>query len=130
MFKRQVNVNINAPTRTEYVTREVVEHRAPTDDSVRLLKEFEEKAQAKLDSAVHVGDASFECVIHRAQDMMSDCTKLRAVFSLNGIRETAEHECRPESPDDERKAIQALRDKVAAVIASRMIANAFSKAKW
>lgn len=34
--------------RTEYVTRTVHEHRAPTDDSIRLAAEYEEKAWKKV----------------------------------------------------------------------------------
>lgn len=34
--------------RTEYVTQHVHEHRAPTDDSIRLAAEYEEKAWKKV----------------------------------------------------------------------------------
>ena len=49
-------------TRTEYVTRNVnvTEHRAPTDESVKLLREMEAKAEAEVIKAVAVGNQSFE----------------------------------------------------------------------
>lgn len=37
-------LNHQAAPRTEYVTRTVHEHRAPTDESIRLAREYEEKA--------------------------------------------------------------------------------------
>ena len=39
-------------TRTEYVTREVHEHRAPTDESVKLLREMEQKARDQVIEAI------------------------------------------------------------------------------
>ena len=45
MFDRTVIVP--GRTQTEYVTREVHEHRAPTDASVKLLREMEQKAGFK-----------------------------------------------------------------------------------
>ena len=37
-------LNSQPAPRTEYVTRTVHEHRAPTDESIRLAREYEEKA--------------------------------------------------------------------------------------
>lgn len=120
---------VPGPERVEYVTRkvEVHEHRAPTDKSVALLKEMEAAAQRKVVEAIHIGDTTFECVVHIEKDMMADCTRLRAVFKLNGRTETAEHSCRPRNPGDELTAANALRDEVAKVIASKMIASAFAQ---
>jgi hypothetical protein len=128
MFERKPNViNITAPTRTEYVEKSVTikEHRAPTDESVRLLKEFEIAAQKKVDDAVRVGNSAFECVVHITTDMMNDGTIYRAMFSLNGRKESAEifiHRGKSEAIED---VAMALRDEVAKVIATTMIVDAF-----
>lgn len=126
MFRKAPTViAIESPSRTQYVKQDVHEHRAPTDESVRLLKEFEEKAQDKVVQSVHVGDSAFECVIHKERDCMSDSALLRAVFSLNGRKESVQHSYRPRGPQDEVAAYAALRDKVASAIATKMISAAF-----
>ncbi len=116
-------------THIEYATRNVVvhEHRAPTDQSVALLREFKASAEREIIAAVHVGGATFECVVHVIHEAVSDRTLLRAVFKLNGHTETAEHSFRPRNPGDEATAAVALRDKVAHVIAERMISDAFGR---
>lgn len=109
---------------TQYVTKEVHEHRAPTDASVALLREMERSAEAKVVEAVRVGNTSFECVVHRELDCMSDQVVFRAVFKLNGRQETAEHRCERRKADDVGAAWRALRDEIAKVIATRMIEGA------
>ncbi len=116
-------------TRTEHVSRAstVHEHRAPTDASVALLKEMEAAAEKKLIESVYVGNAAFECVVHTEMDMASDCMRMRAVFKLNGKQETAEHSYRAYSGDTgEVHAWRELRNKIAEVIATRMIDGALS----
>lgn len=115
-------------TRTEHVslTTTVHEHRAPTDESVRLLKEMEEKAERKLVESIHVGDTLVECVIHVWQDHASDCTRVRAVFKINGKQETAEHEFRPSREYRGQQVIdanvwRAVQTKISDVIANRML---------
>lgn len=128
MFNRRPTIiQVNQPQRAEYVTREVHEHRAPTDQSVALLKEMEKAAAAKLISAVHVGDTAFECIIHKFRDNLSDRTVVCAVFSLNGKKMKAEHSYRPQDPSDDVKAATGLRDEVAKIIATEMIASSFAK---
>lgn len=78
-------------TRTEYVTREVHEHRAPTDESVKLLREMEQKARDQVIEAIHVGDTTFECVLHTLKRPMDDSTELLAIFSMNGKKMTVSH---------------------------------------
>src|SRR5437899_141820 len=68
---------------TERVTEHVHEHRAPTDESVRLLSEMEKAARDKIVEAIHVGDTTFECVVHIERRFADDSTYLIAVFSLN-----------------------------------------------
>lgn len=122
-------VIIEQPTRTEYVTREVNvhEHRAPTDESVALLREMESAAKDEVIKAVRVADTRFECVVHTWLDFMSDSTKYRAIFSLNGKNLTADAEMprgrhRPVKPTDE---FELLREEMARVIAAEVLNDAF-----
>jgi hypothetical protein len=123
MFNRRpIYINVEQPT--EYLTREVHEHRAPTDESVRLLKELEEKARAKVIESIHIGDTIFECVVHVMQDVLNDATVFHAIFSLNGKRESVEYVSRD---GDRTKAIHGLRDEIANVIANHMIISSIKK---
>lgn len=122
---------VQSPERTEYVTKtvNVHEHRAPTDESVKLLKEFEEKAQAKVIEAVHVGNTEFECVIHGELDMMSDQFILLAVFKLNGKQMKAEHRFRPRSTDG-HAAIAGLQTAIAQTIAGEILVKSITSSVY
>ncbi|QIG68162.1 hypothetical protein EVB55_227 [Rhizobium phage RHph_Y68] len=82
MFDRtHVHVHRSEPS---YVT--VNETRAPTDESVRLLKEFEEKAQAKVDKSVRLESNLLKGVVHANIDRMSGDRLFDFHFDLNGKR--------------------------------------------
>jgi hypothetical protein len=104
----------------------VHEHRAPTDASVALLKEMEAAAEKKIVETIRVGNTAIECVLHRWMDNLNDQMVVRATFKLNGITETAEHRWSPYSDTGEVHGYRALRDKIAEVIATKMIKDALS----
>ena len=118
-------------THTEYVTRNVNvhEHRAPTDESVKLLREMEAKAEAEVIKAASVGNAVFECVVQQMRDNFSDKMVWRAVFKLNGKPLTATSETDPRKANHlmeaSRDAFDALRDKMAVAIATEVLNDAF-----
>lgn len=127
MFDRPV---ILVPHVTQHVTREVTkqvhEHRAPTDESVRLLAEFEAKARERIVEAIHVGDGVFECVVHIEKSFADDAVRLMAVFSLNGKKLTAEF--KEHGHRVERKAaLLGLRDAIAKEIAHQILVPALER---
>src|ERR1700680_185141 len=107
-------------------TRTVIEKRAPTDDSVRLLREMEAKAEARILESVRVADTVFECVVHSYRDVVNDKMVYRAVVKLNGRTVTAEHAVWTMDAKDLRAAWEALRDKLATAIASEVLKGAFA----
>ena len=62
----------------------VHEHRAPTDESVRLLKEFEEKADKKIVESIRLTNNRFEAQVHRHDDFASAKTYYKIIYQLNG----------------------------------------------
>jgi hypothetical protein len=66
-------------------TKKVIEKRAPTDESIRLLKEFEEKSLNKIIDTIHVenniisGTAFFV-----NDDFLTNSKYVYAKFTLNG----------------------------------------------
>lgn len=128
MFRQRPTViNVNAPT--EYVTREVnvTERRAPTDESVRLLKEMETAAQAKVDQSIRLDGNGFECVVQIMEDAMSDERVARAVFTVNGRRLDAEARMRRRNANPADLAC-SLRDAVAKRLAAEILENAICEA--
>ena len=85
----------------------VTEKRAPTDDSVRLLREMEAKAKAEVIKAVAINDNLFNGVIHTVFDALSYRTTVRLVYSMNGKKHTTDYHI-----DDSR----SLDDSIAGLI--------------
>lgn len=112
-----------APTRTEYVTRrvEVTENRAPTDASVKLLKEMEQAADAKRIASMQMPGNLFKGVVEIYETMHDDNVHARAVFDINGNRMAAEA-TQPRS-DDRQELLATLHEKVAAKIASTILVD-------
>lgn len=109
----------------------ITEKRAPTDESVRLLKEFEEKAEAKVVAAISVGDTTFECVLHQQEDMLSDKLLYRAIFSLNGKKMTADYEVERWRGDVQpHEILSGIRDAVAKEIATHILAETAGALRW
>lgn len=123
-------------------TRTVHEHRAPTDESVRLLAEFEEKARARIAQTVRVQGAWLDCVVMVELDHAADDVVLRAVFSVERPRHRddrpnmeVEHRFRPGrdnpgySPEGRRPVpapeIQRLKEKIAERLADVMLHDAW-----
>ncbi len=118
MFNRTVMI---APARSITEYRYVTEKRAPIDESVKLLREMEGAARAEVIKAVAVENNAFNCVFHHARDPASDRVMLKAVFMLNGHKMTAE----VSAPRDTNvgETFVALRDEIARVIATEMLAS-------
>jgi GTPase len=124
---------VPGPTRTQYVDRDVTitEHRAPTDDSVKLLREMEAKAEAEVLKSVNVSTTTFECVVHQVLENISDKVRLSAIFNVNGVNMTATTLVDPRDADakgDLRKSFEQLRDEVAKELAAKILDRAFVEA--
>jgi uncharacterized protein YegJ (DUF2314 family) len=101
-------------SRTEYVTREVHEHRAPTDQSVALLREMEEAAKSRVIASVPVADCVIPCELHWLTDVWRDDSIIRAIFSINGKKMAENVDVGQKDPQDAIDAlIAAVADRVA-----------------
>ncbi|MBY0561427.1 hypothetical protein [Hyphomicrobium sp.] len=123
-------------TRTEYVDRniDVTIQRAPTDESVKLLKEMEEKILEKVvfRGPFEVNDLKAELVIF-LEPVMQDLNAVVA-FDLNGRQHRVRTTFKPwqqRSPEWVKMASyqrmqifwRAIRDDVAAYIAEQILAS-------
>ncbi len=71
--------------RVEYATREVIEKRAPTDESVRLLQKMEAAAWRKVtDAMAQEAENFFQIVTFKLEKNLETKTRhVHAVYSLN-----------------------------------------------
>ena len=123
MFNRTNYVTVkDGPT---YVTKTTTEYRAPTDESVRLLKEMEEKAREKIIDSFTVNDTHFECKFFQEMDVTTQEMKYVVIYSMNGKKRTVNVRVeRDVIADNYKKIISA----VANDIAHAMLADPFVKA--
>lgn len=129
MFDRSVVVLPRPRDTHVHVTERVVEQRAPTDESVRLLKEMEQAAHDKLLDSIKIADTGFECVVHVMRDPLAGDILMRAIVSVNGRKLTADH--RGDGRDVAAMA-RGLVDAVAHEIADHVVRPALVKsmADW
>ena len=110
------------PGRAEFVTRTVHEHRAPTDESVRLLREMEERARAQVIASVPLESnylhGRAEYVMDHAQDQLLG----RVIVDVNGKRVVAT--VRQQRGVEQREFVAALRDELARVLADEILRDA------
>jgi hypothetical protein len=68
----------------------VTEKRAPTDESVRLLREMEASAKKEVEKAFNIHDNKLNCLVQFAQNMIDDTMKVRVTYDLNKARYTTD----------------------------------------
>jgi hypothetical protein len=102
-----------------YVDRhvDVHEHRAPTDASVKLLREMQDAAQKTIDEVIVVSNSTFECVIHKIKSFADDRIVMRAIFLLNGKRMAAQFSLHSLEATRDALAV-GIRDAIALEIAN------------
>ncbi len=103
------------------------EHRAPTDDSVRILSEMEQKALDRVLMAVSVADNSFNGSVVVMANPMTLGNTTWVKFKLNGV----EHKMKFDGPHgaelmaaSQESWIIRLRDEIAHEIANRLTIDA------
>jgi hypothetical protein len=99
------------------------EHRAPTDVSVKLLKEMEQAAKDKLVASFILDGNSLNGVVNIYQEMAYDRLVIEVTFDLNDKRiNEIIHIHR-----DETDIIETVKSAVANRIAVELLVNTFNK---
>lgn len=116
------HIHRTAPNYPQSVHVKTTEQRAPTDESLRLLKEMQEKARESILSAMRSGPNSFKCTTIVYPDYLSNTLHLRINFRLN----ETEHERDIELPNSARALnreawMLLIRDEIAKVIANIIV---------
>lgn len=68
-------------------------HRAPTDESVKLLKEMEEKAEKKITDAIRVQNSDIEIVVHHKYNYIHQQEQFAVIYKVNQKQEVVHVNC-------------------------------------
>lgn len=127
MFGRRPQVHVhNHGSITE--NRTVVEKRAPTDESVRLLREMEAAARDQIKASVRLDpNEGFTGVLHDlGYDIRADEHRLAFVYEWRGQRRAVESRS---YSDNSLERVLALRDAIAKDIANAVLEPALRRIK-
>jgi len=100
------------------VEKTVHEKRAPTDESVRLLREMEKAVEEKVISAIRINDSLFDAVLHQQFDLLNYQKMFMCVIKLNGEKFSVRFNCNEGTSRDEITI--GIRDAIAKEIANRI----------
>lgn len=100
---------------------EITEKRAPTDESVRLLKEMESEAKNKVIEAIVVNNTEFECAVHKLVDPINDRELYRFIYTMNGKKSSVDIAIKNWPEKTVIDKMMYARDELAKDIANKMI---------
>lgn len=104
---------------------DITEKRAPTDESVKLLREMEQRAQEQVLKAISVNNTEVEGVLHMMRDHLSCTCVFRFLYQINGKKMTTNYEVN-EFELPKYKWIDGLINAVAIDIAREILLRPFS----
>ena len=105
------------------VTKQIHEHRAPTDESVRLLREMEQKAKDEIFKSVRLDNSEITGVVHFMRDHLTTDLLVAIQFSLNGKRYI--HNSRLKEWKSSEEKIEQLKEEFAETISTNILLNLF-----
>lgn len=117
MARSQFHFHNHNSTSHSYVT----EKRAPTDESVRLLKEMESEAKQKIIDSIVVNSTEFECSIQKTLDAINDRTVYYIIYRMNGKKSKLEVAIPNWQNLSDIDVMIKIRDELAKDIAANMI---------
>lgn len=113
IYKSYSNIDVN-----------INENRAPTDESVRLLKEFQDKAEKQMISSLKIQNLDFECALQLTRiPEFYNVLKIRCVYKICGQSRVLEVEFN----DSIENGLKELHENLSKDIAAVILSNAFEK---
>jgi len=114
----------NITTGPSHVT--VTEKKAPTDESVRLLREMEQAAEAKLQQSFRVAGCPMDLLLHTAHDPRNYQRVIHAHYRVGSVQYRVEHRVREDADRDE--VIEGLVMAVARDLALNLLRGPITEA--
>ncbi len=125
-MKNQIHIHRHEAT---HVSAQVTERRAPTDESVKLLREMERAAKDEVLKALRLEPINGgDVVLWQMPSLESGEYVFKAIFMCGGQRHEVEHRASCFGDVSEEEVFTSLRDNIALVVAQAMLAPAFMKA--
>ena len=118
MFDKTI---IEQRTNHTYVT----EKRAPTDESVRLLREMEAKARSEVIKSIQLPSNELSGVVHMMRDVMSCSTNIAVLFKLNGKEHKVLISLEDFRDDSLDKRIEKMVDETSKYLAANILQSIF-----
>lgn len=112
--------------RPHYSNTTVHVKRAPTDESVKLLREMEQAAKDNIVHTLKLEKNGFEAVVHFCISALDLNYMGKAIFDLNGKRMVVEESI--SQYQGPKALVQALMKKISEKIAEEVLQHAFDKA--
>lgn len=110
----------------------VTENRAPTDESIRLAVEMEQKVLNKILSSVYLDGCEVDCVVHRMVDALRLQENFIIEYRLGNQRYRVDYVHKigyqRTKVEENDKMIRAMVTVLAEDIARRLLADPLSKA--
>lgn len=103
----------------------ITEKRAPTDESVKLLREMEQKAQEQVLKAISINNTEVEGVLYMMRNVLSCTYTFRFLYQINGKKMTTDYEVN-EFELSKYKWIDGLINAIATDIAREILLKPFS----
>lgn len=121
--------NIRHESVTREVTRHTHEHRAPTDESLKLLREMQDKARAEVERHVRLDNCEASAVIYRHHDLLVQQDKFKILYKLNGKQfdVMCDFDAWKHPHDTLQHAVLAIRDALAQDIANQIVGPALDR---
>ena len=104
----------------EHVT--VHEHRAPTDESVKLLREMEQAARDKVVQAIRLENSPIDCVVHAQMDALNVRRDFCVFVRINGQK------LEVRKSFDEEATFEKIADGLLAAVSERIAAEVLAPA--
>lgn len=103
------------------------EHRAPTDESVRILDDLQRRAEERVTDAIRIEGNGFNTVIQIYTEARHASATAKCVFDINGKRIAFEETCHVDEFADDRNALLRKVMKTAAErVAAEIVIPAFA----
>ena len=107
----------------------IEEKRAPTDESVRLLREMEAAAQKNILATVRLEGCPVDCVVHHQRNTLTDDHEFIVLYRLGSSKRIeVRHNYRYRSSDNPHEARQRLVDELVAAVADSIARQILSPA--
>jgi hypothetical protein len=106
----------------------VTEKRAPTDESVRLLREMELAAERRIEQSTRVENCPIDCVVHQSLDILNQQQLFAVIYRINGQQHRLDYKHNALKRDGHEEIALSLVDQLGRKIAADILARPFTEA--